>query len=129
MGRVADANLPIRRRLPDGYTAKDRIPVAGARENIPTRGRGPEIDEEATPASEQWRALELPRVGQVLEGLRRKRVRHEGHRVDTAVERYELDPLPHPDLQVGRDYMLHVSASGEFDLSDGGDLRVGIRAE
>lgn len=97
--------------------------MACARENVPTCRRVSEIDEESTSAREQWWAHKLPSVGQVDKGLRRKRVGHEGHRVYTAVQRYELDPLPGRDLQVGRDDMLHVSASGELNnLSDGGDL-------
>jgi hypothetical protein len=48
--------------------------------------------------------------------------------VDTAVERYELDPLPRVDLQMGRHDMLHVSVSRELnELSTRRDLRVGIR--
>ena len=65
---------------------------------------------------------------QVLESLRRKRVGHEGHHVYTAVERYELDPFPHRDVQMGRDNMLQVSASGQLNhLGSSDDLGVGAR--
>ena len=103
--------------------------MACARENVTTRRSVSEINEESTSQREQGWALELAGVGEVAKGLRRKRVGHEGHRVYTAVQRYELDPLPGRDLQMGRDDMLHVSASGELNnLSNGGDLRVRIRA-
>ena len=115
----------LRILLPHGYTAENRVAMACARENVPTSRRVSEVDEESTPAREQWWALELPGVGQVDKGLRRKRIRHKGHRVYTAVERYELDPLPELDLQVGRDHMLNVTASRKpNDLSSGGDVRV-----
>jgi len=97
--------------------------MACARENVTTRRGVSEIDEESTSQREQGWAIELAGVGEVAKGLKRKRVGHEGHRVYTAVQRYKLDPLPERDLQVGRDDMLHVSASGELNnLSDGGDL-------
>lgn len=111
-GSPAGSGLTIRQRLPDSYTAEDGVPVAGARENIPTQGRFPEINQKSTSAGEQWRPLELPGVGQVLEGLWRERVGNEGHGVDPAVERHELDPLPHLDLQMRRDDVFHVPASG-----------------
>ena len=97
--------------------------MACARENVTTHRGVSEIDEEPTSQREQGWALELAGVSEVAKGLRRKRVGHEGHRVYTAVQGYELDPFTELDLQVGRDDMLHVTASGELnDLSKSGDL-------
>ena len=99
--------------------------MARARKNVPTWGRLSKIDEESTSENEKWWALELAGVDQVDQGLRRKRVGREGHRVHTAVQGYELDPLPEVDLQLGRDHMLNVAAARKpNDLSNGGDVRV-----